>query len=83
MLQTRQTYQLVEERERERVRIHDSIKNPANCSLLVTWFICFAILQDRITDLNKQARKFVQEQHFDAENIQEKQRLVNDRYQRY
>ena len=41
------------------------------------------LTQDRLGDLNAQARRFVKEQHFDAGNIQEKQRNINDRYTRF
>ena len=33
-----------------------------------------------MSDLNTQAQKFVDEQHFDAESIREKQFNVNERY---
>lgn len=33
-----------------------------------------------MSDLNTQAQKFIDEQHFDAESIREKQRSVNERY---
>lgn len=39
--------------------------------------------EDRLGELSGQARKFVQEQHFDAENIQAKHRNISDRYARY
>ncbi len=39
--------------------------------------------QDRLGELSGQAKKFVQEQHFDAENIQEKHKSISDRYSRY
>lgn len=38
--------------------------------------------EDRLGELSGQARKFVQEQHFDADNIQEKHRNIDDRYTR-
>lgn len=39
--------------------------------------------EDRLGELSGQARKFVQEQHFDADNIQERHRNISDRYTRY
>ena len=39
--------------------------------------------EDRLGELSGQARKFVQEQHFDAESIQEKHSNISDRYTRY
>ncbi len=39
--------------------------------------------EDRLGELSGQANKFVQEKHFDAENIQEKQNNIGDRYERY
>jgi hypothetical protein len=42
-----------------------------------------AAREDRLGELSGQARKFVQEQHFDAVNIQEKHRNIDDRYSRY
>lgn len=39
--------------------------------------------EDRLGELSGQARKFVLEQHFDADNIQEKHRNISDRYSRY
>lgn len=38
--------------------------------------------EDRLGELDSQARKFVQEQHFDADNIQEKHGSIKDRYER-
>lgn len=38
--------------------------------------------EDRLGELSGQARKFVQEQHFDAKNIQEKHWNISDRYNR-
>ena len=40
-------------------------------------------VQDRLADLNAQAQKFVDEQHFDADNIQEKRDSIADRYAMY
>ena len=38
--------------------------------------------EDRLQELSGQAKKFVEEQHFDAENIQEKHQNISDRYTR-
>lgn len=38
--------------------------------------------EDRLGELSGQAEKFVKEQHFDAENIQEKHQSISDRYSR-
>lgn len=38
--------------------------------------------QDRLGELSGQAKKFVQEQHFDADSIQEKHKSISDRYTR-
>jgi len=38
--------------------------------------------EDRLKELEDQARKFVMEQHFDADSIDEKQRTINLRYER-
>ena len=37
--------------------------------------------EDRLRELEDQARKFVMEQHFDAESIDEKQRNIDNRYE--
>ncbi len=47
------------------------------CIIMLCW-----LLQDRVRDLNAQAERFVREQHFDSESIQEKQRSIHDRYAR-
>ena len=36
--------------------------------------------QDRVSDVNAQAMKFVRENHFDRVSIQEKQASINQRY---
>lgn len=37
-------------------------------------------LQEKLADLNAQAKKFVNEQHFDADSIQEKRDNIAERY---
>ena len=39
--------------------------------------------EDRLKELEDQAKKFVQEQHFDADSIDEKQKNIDNRYDRY
>ena len=39
--------------------------------------------EDRLKELEDQARKFVMEQHFDADSIDEKQRNIDHRYERW
>ncbi len=55
-------------------------------SLALPWRLLVGISlfpsQERVRDLNAQAEKFVREQHFDSDSIQEKQRSINDRYAR-
>ena len=45
--------------------------------------LSITIMQERLADLNAQAQKFVDEQHFDAESIQEKRDSIADRYAMY
>ena len=42
--------------------------------------ICLSMLQNRVSDVNAQAEKFMKEDHFDIVNIQQKQAIINQRY---
>ena len=37
-------------------------------------------MQERVSDVNAQAEKFVRENHFDVASIREKQERINQRY---
>lgn len=41
-----------------------------------------AMVQERVSEVNAQAEKFVKEDHFDVASIKEKQASINQRYRR-
>ena len=39
--------------------------------------------EERLLDLNNQAKKFIAQGHFDASKIEDKEKSINERYERY
>ena len=54
--------------------------NVSVCVAEAVLIVSHSLLQDRLQDLNMQARRFISQGHFDAEGIEAKKESLNTRY---